>query len=351
MAGGTATRRDLAKLEAALGRFQEAMEADAGFREIVTADLAFHEAICEASGNPILLGIWRSITGLITAVMLNAGPQPLRPLQTVESHRELLDAIEKGDDSTTLAAFSEHFDIGAEAPSRHDASAARPAMSSATEAHTDGAAGRETATRVAIVTGAASRRGIGRATAMTLAERGFHVAALDLEADAVKDAAEALDTAGDGRVLPVVCDVTDRDQVSRAVDLVQAEFGRVDALVNNAGITAPTRIEDIEEPEWARLFAVNVKGVFLTTQAVLPVMRANGYGRIVSVSSVSAERGGGIFGGAHYSATKAAVMGLAKAVAREMGPHGITSNVVAPGLIDADVAAARLPPTPTARDR
>ena len=210
-------------------------------------------------------------------------------------------------------------------------------MSSATEAHTDGAAGREMATRVAIVTGAASRRGIGRATATTLAERGFHVAALDLEASAVRDAAEALDAAGDGRVLPVVCDVTDRDQVSRAVELVQAEFGRVDALVNNAGITAPTRIEDIEEPEWDRLFAVNVKGVFLTTQAVLPLMRANGYGRIVSVSSVSAERGGGIFGGAHYSATKAAVMGFAKAVAREMGPYGITSNAVAPGLIDTDI--------------
>ena len=143
-------------------------------------------------------------------------------------------------------------------------------------------------------------------------------------------------------MLPVVCDVTDRDQVSRAVDLVQAEFGRVDALVNNAGITAPTRIEDIEEPEWDRLFAVNVKGVFLTTQAVLPVMRANGYGRIVSVSSVSAERGGGIFGGAHYSATKAAVMGLAKAVAREMGPYGITSNAVAPGLIDTDITGDAL---------
>lgn len=102
------------RLEAALARFQEVLESDAPFREVVTADLAFHEAICEASGNPILLGIWRSITGLITAVMLNAGPQPLRPLQTVESHRELLDAIEKGDDATTLAAFSEHFNTGAE---------------------------------------------------------------------------------------------------------------------------------------------------------------------------------------------------------------------------------------------
>jgi DNA-binding GntR family transcriptional regulator len=102
------------KLERALANFQRVSDSDAPFRDIVVADLAFHEAICEASGNPILLGIWRSITGLITAVMLNAGPRPLRHLQTVESHRILLDAIEKGDDATTLAAFSEHFNHGAE---------------------------------------------------------------------------------------------------------------------------------------------------------------------------------------------------------------------------------------------
>ena len=102
------------RLETALAHFQRVCESGGTFRDIVVADLAFHEAICEASGNPILLGIWRSITGLITAVMLNAGPEPLRDLQTVESHRILLDAIEKGDDATTLAAFSEHFNHGAE---------------------------------------------------------------------------------------------------------------------------------------------------------------------------------------------------------------------------------------------
>ena len=102
------------RLERALADFERVCKSDAPFRDLVVADLAFHEAICEASGNPILLGIWRSITGLITAVMLNAGPQPLRHLQTVESHRILLDAIEKGDDATTLAAFSEHFSHGAE---------------------------------------------------------------------------------------------------------------------------------------------------------------------------------------------------------------------------------------------
>ena len=143
-------------------------------------------------------------------------------------------------------------------------------------------------------------------------------------------------------MIPIVCDVTDRGQVRSAVGCVQGELGRVDALVNNAGITAPTRLEEIEEPEWDRLFAVNVKGVFFATQAVLPLMRENGYGRVVTVSSASALRGGGIFGGAHYSATKAAVLGLAKAVAREMGPYGITSNAVAPGLIDTDITGDAL---------
>lgn len=215
-------------------------------------------------------------------------------------------------------------------------------MSSATAPRREGGAETEPVTRVAIVTGAASRRGIGRATAMSLAERGFHVAVLDLEQDAVEEAADALRPIGDGEVLPLVCDVTDRGQVRRAVDRVNGELGRVDALVNNAGITAPTRVEDIEESEWDRLFAVNVKGVFFATQAVLPLMRENGYGRVVTVSSVSALRGGGIFGGAHYSATKAAVLGLAKAVAREMGPYGITSNAVAPGLIDTDITGDAL---------
>jgi NAD(P)-dependent dehydrogenase (short-subunit alcohol dehydrogenase family) len=199
-----------------------------------------------------------------------------------------------------------------------------------------------TVTRVAIVTGAASRRGIGRATALALAGSGFHVAVLDLEQRAVEEAADALRPAARGEVLPVVCDVTDREQVRHAVEHVNGELGRVDALVNNAGITAPTRLEDIDESEWDRLFAVNVKGVFFATQAVLPLMRQNGYGRVVTVSSVSALRGGGIFGGAHYSATKAAVLGLAKAVARDMGPYGITSNAVAPGLIDTDITGDAL---------
>jgi 2-hydroxycyclohexanecarboxyl-CoA dehydrogenase len=196
--------------------------------------------------------------------------------------------------------------------------------------------------RTAIVTGGASERGIGRATATALAGQGWDVAILDVGPEAVVEAARSLEGMTGRRVLPVVCDVTSRAQVDAAVALVVSTFGQVDALVNNAGITAPTSIENIDEAQWDRLFDVNVKGVFFATQAVLAPMRAAGYGRIVTVSSVSALRGGGIFGGAHYSATKAAVLGLMKAVAREMGPYGITSNAVAPGLIDTDITKGGL---------
>ena len=121
-------------------------------------------------------------------------------------------------------------------------------------------------------------------------------------------------------------------QVDAAVSAVEDDLPPVAALVNNAGITAPTRFLDIDEDEWDSIFDVNVRGTFLVTRRVLPGLIDRGYGRIVNLSSVSAVRGGGVFGGSHYSAAKAAVLGLTRALAREVGPSGVTCNALAPGL-------------------
>jgi NAD(P)-dependent dehydrogenase (short-subunit alcohol dehydrogenase family) len=184
---------------------------------------------------------------------------------------------------------------------------------------------------VAVITGAASKRGIGAATARELKARGFEVAILDLDADLARERADEIGAE------PFGCDVADRASVEAAFAAVNDRFGRIDALVNNAGITRPTRVTEIDDAEWKKIFAVNVDGVFHCTQAALRHMLPAAYGRIVNLSSVSAKRGGGVFGGSHYSAAKGAVNGFTRAVAREMGPHGITCNAVAPGLIDTDI--------------
>jgi NAD(P)-dependent dehydrogenase (short-subunit alcohol dehydrogenase family) len=196
---------------------------------------------------------------------------------------------------------------------------------------------------VAFVSGCGSERGIGFATASRLAREGFQLAVLDVAESGVETLAQRIEQKFDRRALALVCDVSSRPQVHEAVARALNVFNqRIDVLVNNAGVTAPTRVGDIQDAEWDRIFAVNVKGIFLVTQAVLPTMRTRRYGRIVNVASVSGKRGGGIFGGAHYSAAKAAVLGFTKSVAREVAADGITCNAVAPGLIDTDIIAGKL---------
>ena len=196
--------------------------------------------------------------------------------------------------------------------------------------------------RTAIVTGAGSARGIGRETCLRLAKAGWAVAALDLDEASAQDTARLASELNGGRAAGVACDVADAGTVDAAVGLIERDLPPVAALVNNAGITAPTRFLDIEPGEWDRIFAVNVRGTYLVTRRVLPGLIARGYGRIVNLSSVSAIRGGGFFGGSHYSAAKAAVLGLTRALAREAGPSGVTCNAVAPGLIGTDIFAGKL---------
>ncbi|MCX2731624.1 SDR family NAD(P)-dependent oxidoreductase [Saccharopolyspora sp. NFXS83] len=197
--------------------------------------------------------------------------------------------------------------------------------------------------RTALITGAGSERGIGRETARQLAAAGFDIAVLDLDGEAAQRTAALVAEEHGVRALGVQADVTDQASVDAAVGAVEAsELPAVAALVNNAGITRPTRFLDIEPAEWDLVFKVNVTGTYLVTQRVLPGLVERGYGRIVNVSSVSAQRGGGVFGGSHYSAAKAAVLGLTKALAREVGANGVVVNAVTPGLIDTDITGGLL---------
>lgn len=196
--------------------------------------------------------------------------------------------------------------------------------------------------RTAVITGAGSRRGIGRATAHALAAAGYHIAVLDLDKEAAEDAAREVTARHGVQALGLAADVTDADAVDSAIGEVSAALPPIGALVNNAGITSPVPFFEVTRAEWDRIFEVNVRGSFLVTHRVAAGMAERGFGRIVFLSSVSAERGGGVFGGVAYSAAKAALLGFAKSLARELGPSGITVNSVAPGLIDTDITQGKL---------
>ena len=183
-------------------------------------------------------------------------------------------------------------------------------------------------------------RGIGFATARLFAEHGARVAILDLDQGASRDAAGSLP--GEGHI-GLVCDVTDKAACVTAAEAVQSTFGRLDVLINNAGITQPIKFLDIKPENFDAVLDVSLRGTLYLSQACIPYMQRNGGGAIACTSSVSAQRGGGILGGPHYSAAKAGVLGLAKAMAREFGPAGIRVNCVTPGLIQTDINAGKIP--------
>jgi NAD(P)-dependent dehydrogenase (short-subunit alcohol dehydrogenase family) len=141
-----------------------------------------------------------------------------------------------------------------------------------------------------------------------------------------------------------VADVRDKDRMGQVVRRTVEVFGGLDILVNNAGLTRPTLFLDISEEEYDLVLDVNLKGTFLTTQAAVPAMLEQGKGAIVSLASVSGQRGGGVFGTSAYSAAKAGIMGLTKALARELTPRGIRVNCVAPSMVDTDIAGDLLTP-------
>lgn len=184
--------------------------------------------------------------------------------------------------------------------------------------------------RVALVTGAS--RGLGRAGAARLLERGAEVAVH------VRDQARADATVRElgGRSFAVPGDLETEGAAEAIVAATLAEFGRLDILVNNAALPLTSRFEQITPAEWRRAVEVNLTAPFLLIRAAVPVMKAQGYGRIVNISS-TAGRMVSTLGGAHYTATKTGLLGLTRAAAKELGCYGITVNAVCPGMIDTEL--------------
>jgi 3-oxoacyl-[acyl-carrier protein] reductase len=191
--------------------------------------------------------------------------------------------------------------------------------------------------RVALVTGGS--RGIGRAIALALADAGANVAVNYREStDDARAVADAI-RAGGRRAVAVGADVSDSVAVTHMVNQIATELGPVDVLINNAGIALIRSVDELTEADFDRTITVNLKSAFLCTQAVLPHLRAQRWGRIVNISSGAARGAGGI--GVHYNASKAGMEGLTRGYAARLVTEGITVNTVAPSLIDTDMMSAR----------
>lgn len=188
--------------------------------------------------------------------------------------------------------------------------------------------------KVALVTGAA--RGLGLATATKFLEQGWRVAMLDILGDTLHAAMVALDQPE--RTLTLVADVSDPAKVAAAVRETQARFGRIDALVNNAGIAIFKPILEVTLEDWSKVMATNLTGPFLMTQAVAPLMRDQGGGAIVNITSISGLRASTLR--VAYGTSKAGLAHLTKQQAAELGEYGIRVNAVAPGPVDTAMAKA-----------
>jgi 3-oxoacyl-[acyl-carrier protein] reductase len=190
--------------------------------------------------------------------------------------------------------------------------------------------------RLALVTG--GNRGIGRAVALALAGAGADVAigyhARTADAEETTRAIAALGR----KAIAIQADVARADDIRRMIDTTRRELGDVDVLINNAGIIRPQPLDAITEQDWHELIAANLTSVFLATQAVLPAMRARGWGRIINLSSVAAQLGGVV--GPHYAASKAGLHGLTHSYAALLAKEGITVNTIAPALIKTEMVTS-----------
>lgn len=183
-------------------------------------------------------------------------------------------------------------------------------------------------TKTALITGAAA--GIGRACALRLAKEGHAIGVLDLDLAGCERVVAEIEAAG-GRGLALRASIAERHEVQMAVDNLRATFGPVTILVNNAGIANFISFEDLTDEDWDKVFVVNTKGTFIVTQIVMPDMKAARWGRVVNISSSSAQTGS--VEQVHYSASKGAVVSMTRSLAQALGPMGITVNNIPPGAV------------------
>lgn len=190
--------------------------------------------------------------------------------------------------------------------------------------------------KVCLIAGAAAPKGIGRATARLFAEHGARIVIADISADAASADAFRAELHGaevpEPAVAAVRCDISQRDDCTRAMATALEHFGRLDVLVNSAGIVGSLPLLDIGADDFDRMVAVNLKGAFNLCQAALDVFVPQREGVLVNIASLAAQRGGGLVGGSHYAAAKGGVLSLTRSIAREFGPQGIRANAVCPAM-------------------
>lgn len=191
--------------------------------------------------------------------------------------------------------------------------------------------------KVSIITGAGS--GIGKAIAMIFASEGSNVVISDIDlgkASEISDEINNINKNSFNKSIAIKADVTNSNEVDNLIQRVVEKFGTIDILINSAGILYTTRFEDITEDEWDKVINVNLKGTFICCKAVVPVMKKNNWGRIINISS-TAGKTVSTSGGAHYTASKAGVLGFTRAVAKELIPFNINVNAVCPGLSNTEM--------------
>jgi len=198
------------------------------------------------------------------------------------------------------------------------------------------------AERTVIVTGAVAPRGIGRATVHFLAERGWNIGVIDLDDAASKAVAQELTEKYGVKAAGAGANVADEVSVRAAIDELEAALPQIVALANVAGVSSPVPYLELDSAEWDRVMNINLNGVHYATRRVAETLVKNRIGRIVNISSVSAQRGGGTFSKTPYSVAKAGVIGLTRSVARELGPFNVTVNAISPGPIDTDIMGGKL---------